>query len=87
MTTRWVLYFDEGNVVTTFDNDIEDMRMQDMMANQTEGFITFPAGVMNVYANLNKVKCITREIVEAQPEAIPAVTPDEIPVVVPDLVE
>ncbi len=80
MTIRWVFYFDEGNVVADFDDDVQDLRVQDLLEDMKEGFIAFPSGKMSVYANLNKVKCITREQLEEKKQ-------EDIPVIEPELVE
>ena len=79
MTTRWVFYFDEGNVVADFEDPIQDMRIRDLLQDVKEGFITFPSGKLNVYANLNLVKCITREEIEVKKQ-------EDIPVVEPEII-
>ena len=80
MTIRWVFYFQEGSVVTDLESEIEDMRLQDVLADQKEGFVTFPSGKLDVYANLSLVKCITREQLEEKKQ-------EDIPVIEPELVE
>ena len=81
MTTRWVFYFDEGNVVAGLESDIQDPQLQEVLAEQKERFIIFQSGKMDVYASLDKVKCVTREVLpENQQE-------EEVPVIIPEVVE
>ena len=79
MTKRWVFYFGEGNVVTDLESEDQDKRLQDILADQKDGFITFPAGKLDIYANLSLVKCITREQIEQKQQ-------EDIPVIEPELV-
>ncbi len=71
-TQRWVFYFETGHVATDIDNEFEHNRILESLESGTTGIIAFPSGKLTMYANLDKVKCVTCEEIEVSQE-IPVV--------------
>lgn len=63
---RYTFYFEEGHVATTVSNEDEDDRIQDFIDDHPGETLRCDGEKMDLYVSLDKVKCITREKVEAE---------------------
>lgn len=60
---KWTFYFDEGNIITEMKNEEEDQHITELV--QTKSIIFIPGDKLDIYVNMQMVKCATREIVQA----------------------
>lgn len=65
---NWIFYFDEGHIAVAVSNAEQDYSITKSISNKADGFTLVQEGKPNVFVNLAKVKCITRE--EVQPAAV-----------------
>lgn len=71
---RWMFYFEEGSIQTETLIPEEDAKIRMMVRDNPKGTLVLPNTDMEIWVNLEKVKCITRqeikeEVVEPTVEA------------------
>ncbi len=83
---RWIFFFEEGNIKSDVSNEEEDNRISDFVDQNPEGTLYLPGDTLDLYVNLNRVKCIARQIVDEEAEKLAqAKKTPEIPVVIPEV--
>lgn len=64
---RWTFYFEEGNVVSDITEDLEDVRVQKLV--DSIGLFPFKNPQLDFYINPEKVKLVSRQIVDTEKAA------------------
>ncbi len=70
---RWMFYFDQGHIEAKVENTEEDFYVSKAISKGKDGFVLVQEGKPNIYINLDKVKCITREEILPLPVVEPVV--------------
>lgn len=65
---RWVFFFEEGNVKTDVTKEEEDVRIQEFVDANPKGILQLPTGKVDIYINLDRVKCFCRSIIDEDAE-------------------
>lgn len=65
---RWMFYFEEGSIQTETLIPEEDDKIRAMVKKHPTGVLILPNTDMEIWVNLDKVKCITRQ--EIKDEAV-----------------
>ncbi len=65
---RWVFYFEEGSVKTETISDEDDVKIRGYVRDNPKGTLLLPNAEMEIWVNLEHVKCITRQIVDEEAE-------------------
>jgi len=65
---RWVFFFEEGNVKTDVTKEDEDKRIQEFIDSNPRGTLYLPSEKVDIYINLDRVKCFCRSIVDEEAE-------------------
>lgn len=66
---RWTFYFDEGNVQSDTKDDLEDSRIRSFINEKQSSFMSVKNQEMEIYVNMNLVKCITRQEISEESNA------------------
>jgi hypothetical protein len=73
MKIRWTFFFEEGNVCSETVEEKEDKRIQNAVENQIKKpIIFFPNKEIAMYVNFTKVKLISRQEINDNPETEPS---------------
>ncbi len=74
---RWMFYFEEGSIQTETLISDEDEKIRCMIRENPKGTLILPNTDMEIWVNLDKVKCITRQEVKEE-VAEPVVEPEVV---------
>jgi hypothetical protein len=63
---RWMFYFEEGSIQTETLVAEEDEKIRVMVRENPKGTLILPNTDMEIWVNLDKVKCITRQEIKEE---------------------
>jgi hypothetical protein len=63
---KWVFYFEEGSIQSESYIAQEDERIRDFITNDPKGTLSLPGSDMEIWVNLDKVKCTTRQVLDEE---------------------
>ncbi len=68
---RWVFYFEEGSIQSESCHAYEDEKIRDFITVDPKGTLALPSSDMEIWVNLDKVKCTTRQVITEEAPAVP----------------
>lgn len=63
---RWMFYFEEGSIQTETIIPEEDAKIRVMVRDNPKGTLVLPNTDMEIWVNLDKIKCITRQEIKEE---------------------
>lgn len=67
---RWMFYFEEGSVNSDLSSQEEDARIREALTCGTNQILTLPHTEMEIWVNLNHVKCTTRSMIDVEEQKV-----------------